>query len=227
MKFHSCWTTSIKVNEGTIFSESIEGLNLTGAAQDEAFISFIGHLVIDNSTITPDVYNDILTMWPANDPLLGAPFNTGDSLFDRGEAWYTDEMFLAPRRLFFENAAPLQPMFAYYFREFIPGQNPTLGGDFFHYYDTKSAHSDLPFILQSSMPQNFFYSLVQCQRQLKILLPIRCLISTSTSSMTWILEVSLYVNLSKSKLEFLYPQLPGQGTLQLIQRMSCNCCATT
>jgi len=36
-------------------------------------------------------------------------------------------MFLSPRRLWFENAAPLQPMFAYYFREFIPGQNPMLG----------------------------------------------------------------------------------------------------
>ncbi|KAE9385462.1 alpha/beta-hydrolase [Gymnopus androsaceus JB14] len=114
-------------NEGTTFSESIEGLSLAGAAQDQAFIDFIGHLVIDNSTLTKDVYDEILAIWPANDPLLGAPFNTGDSLFDRGEAWYTDEMFLAPRRLFFENAAALQPMFAYYFREFIPGQNPLLG----------------------------------------------------------------------------------------------------
>lgn len=118
----------MKVNEGTTFSTSIAGLNLIGAAQNEAFINFIGHLVIDNSTLTQDVYDTILTLWPANDPLNGAPFNTGDSLFDRGEAWYTDEMFLSPRRLWFENAAPLQPMFAYYFREFIPGQNPMLGG---------------------------------------------------------------------------------------------------
>ncbi|KAJ3712185.1 alpha/beta-hydrolase [Lentinula raphanica] len=114
-------------NEGTTFSVSVEGLNLTGVAQDDAFVNFIGHLVIDNSTITRDVYNRILELFPANDPLLGAPFNTGDSLFDRAEAWYTDQMFLSARRLFFENAAPLQPMFAYYFREFIPGQDPTLG----------------------------------------------------------------------------------------------------
>jgi carboxylesterase type B len=73
------------------------------------------------------VYDKILELWPANDLLLGAPFNTGDSLFDRAEAWYTDEMFLAPRRLFFENAASLQPMFAYYFKEFFPGDNVTLG----------------------------------------------------------------------------------------------------
>jgi len=124
---HVPYLGGTNVNEGTVFSTSIEGLGLAGAAQDQAFIDFIGHLVIDNSTLTKDVYDEILAMWPANDPLLGAPFNTGDSLFDRGEAWYTDEFFLAPRRLFFENAAALQPMFAYYFREFIPGQDPTLG----------------------------------------------------------------------------------------------------
>ncbi|KAE9402451.1 alpha/beta-hydrolase [Gymnopus androsaceus JB14] len=107
---HVPYLGGTNVNEGTIFSPSIEGLGLTGAAQNEAFINFIGHLVIDNSTLTED----------ANDPLLGAPFNTGDSLFDRGEAWYTDEFFLSPRRLFFENAAALQPYF-------IPGQNPMLG----------------------------------------------------------------------------------------------------
>ncbi|KAF9068950.1 alpha/beta-hydrolase, partial [Rhodocollybia butyracea] len=124
---HVPYLGGTNVNEGTTFSGSVLGLNLTGTAQDDAFVNFIGHLVIDNSTLTNDVYNDILEMWPANDPLSGAPFNTGDSLFDRAEAWYTDEMFLAPRRLFFENAAPLQPMFAYYFREFYPGGNFTLG----------------------------------------------------------------------------------------------------
>ncbi|KAJ4480139.1 alpha/beta-hydrolase [Lentinula aciculospora] len=124
---HVPYLAGTNENEGTTFSESVEGLNLTGAAQDEAFIKFIGHLVIDNSTLTTDLYNKILALWPANDPLLGAPFNTGDSLFDRAEAWYTDQMFLSARRLFFENAASLQPMFAYYFREFIPGQNPALG----------------------------------------------------------------------------------------------------
>jgi len=73
------------------------------------------------------VLAQIRTLFPQNDPTLGAPFNTGDSLFDRGEAWYTDSMFLSPRRLFFEHAAPLQPMFAYYFKEFIPGNDPSLG----------------------------------------------------------------------------------------------------
>lgn len=124
---HVPYLAGTNVNEGTTFSTSVMGLNLTGAAQDEAFVNFVGHLVIDNSTLTSDVYNRILKLWPANDPLLGAPFNTGDSLFDRAEAWYTDQMFLSPRRLFFENAASLQPLFGYYFREFIPGQNPALG----------------------------------------------------------------------------------------------------
>jgi len=105
-------------------------LNLTGTAQDARFVQFISELFIDNSTITKDVYDGILTRWKANDPTLGAPFNTGDSLFDRAEAWYTDEMFLSPRRFFFDHASSLQTMFAYYFREFIPGNSPMLGGKF-------------------------------------------------------------------------------------------------
>ncbi|KAF5392359.1 hypothetical protein D9757_001582 [Collybiopsis confluens] len=124
---HVPYLAGTNVNEGTTFSTSVMGLNLTGAAQDQAFTNFVGHLVIDNSTITSDVYSKILELWPANDPLLGSPFNTGDSLFDRAESWYTDQMFLSPRRLFFENAASLQPVFGYYFREFIPGQNPAFG----------------------------------------------------------------------------------------------------
>lgn len=116
------------MNEGNTFSVSVRGLDLVGSAQDAAFDNFIGHLVIDNSTLTGDVINEVLTLFPANDPSLGAPFNTGDSLFDRAAAWYTDEMFLAPRRLFFQHAAPLQTVFGYYFREFIPGNDPALGG---------------------------------------------------------------------------------------------------
>src|ERR1700761_700217 len=108
---------SLQVNEGTTFSSSVRGLGLTGAAQDVGFQNFIGHLVIDNSTIKPDIYAKTLALFPANDPALGAPFNTGDSLFDRAEAWYTDNMFLSPRRNFFQKASSMQPMFAYYFRE--------------------------------------------------------------------------------------------------------------
>jgi len=115
------------VNEGTTFSGTVRNLGLVGAAQDNSFEQFIGHLVIDNSTLTPDVYAKSLALFPANDPALGAPFNTGDSLFDRAAAWYTDIMFLTPRRFFFQHGAPLQKMFAYYFREFIPGNDPSLG----------------------------------------------------------------------------------------------------
>lgn len=76
------------------------------------------------------MYTKALALFPADDPTLGAPFNTGDSLFDRVAAWYTDIMFLTPRRSFFQRAAPLQKMFAYYFREFIPKGDRTLGGDY-------------------------------------------------------------------------------------------------
>nr|GAT52928.1 predicted protein [Mycena chlorophos] len=115
------------VNEGTTFSGSVEGLGLSGAAEDAAFVNFIGHLVIDNSTIPASVFDRSLELFPANDPANGAPFNTGDSLFDRAEAWYTDLMFLTPRRSWFEQASAGMPMFAYYFEEFIPGNNVTLG----------------------------------------------------------------------------------------------------
>ncbi|KAL0060374.1 hypothetical protein AAF712_012825 [Marasmius tenuissimus] len=115
-------------NEGTSFSDTLLDLNLTGRAQDDAFINFIGHLFIDNSTITNATISRILAMWGPNDPTQGAPFNTGDSLFDRAETWYGDEMFLAPRRLFFQNGSGRQPMFAYKFTEFVPGNSRTFGG---------------------------------------------------------------------------------------------------
>ena len=85
-------------------------------------------LIIDPSTITQSTFNTILELYPANDSSLGGPFNTGDSLYDRAEAWYTDNMFLSSRRLLFENAAPLQPLFGYFFTEYIPGNPLELGG---------------------------------------------------------------------------------------------------
>ncbi|KAJ7454662.1 alpha/beta-hydrolase [Mycena latifolia] len=124
---HLPYIGGTNINEGTTFSGSVRNLGLVGAAQDNAFIQFIGHLVIDNSTLTPDLYAKTLALYPANDPALGAPFNTGDSLFDRAAAWYTDIMFLSPRRNFFQHGGLLQPMFAYHFRELIPGNDPSLG----------------------------------------------------------------------------------------------------
>ncbi|KAG7090039.1 hypothetical protein E1B28_011659 [Marasmius oreades] len=115
------------LNEGALFSVLVRNKNLTGAAQDAAFNDFNLALYIDNSTITQETLLETDRLWAENDTTLGAPFNTGDTLFDRASAWYTDEMFLAPRRLFFENAAAKQNLFAYYFREFIPGDDPFLG----------------------------------------------------------------------------------------------------
>lgn len=96
--------------------------------ENQAFDTFIKELLVDPSTVTQDVLDTINALYPANDSSLGAPFNTGDSLFDRAEAWYTDNMYLAARRLLFNKAAPLQPLFAYWFKEFIPGNDPSLGG---------------------------------------------------------------------------------------------------
>ena len=94
----------------------------------QAFNFFIGQLILDNRTLTPGVLSEIDTLYPANDPTAGGPFHTGDSLFDRAESWYTDNMYLAPRRLFFDKAAALgQKLFTYFFTEFIPGNDPTFG----------------------------------------------------------------------------------------------------
>lgn len=128
--FFQSYLKPFQVNEGATFSTSVRGLGLSGTAETNAFVNFIGHLVIDNSTITNDVINTFIAQYPANDPTEDAPFNTGDSLFDRAENWYTNQMFLSPRRFFFQHASALQPMFAYYFREFIPGNNPAFGGKY-------------------------------------------------------------------------------------------------
>ncbi|KAK1229434.1 hypothetical protein PQX77_007513 [Marasmius sp. AFHP31] len=124
---HLPYLAGTNVNEGAGFAISLAGMNLSGKAQDDTFDDFISRLLIDNSTITEGVLRKTHELWAQNDSTLGAPFNTGDSLFDRAEAWYTDQMYLAPRRLLFEHAAQKQHIFAYYFREFIPGNDPMRG----------------------------------------------------------------------------------------------------
>jgi len=119
----------LQVNEGTLVATVLRNLGLAGQEQDAAFDKFVRNVVIDNATITQDALDHFKELFPENDPTLGAPFNTGDPLFDRGEAWYTVQTFLSARRLFFEHGASRQPMFAYYFTEFIPGSDPTLGGE--------------------------------------------------------------------------------------------------
>ncbi|GJJ08155.1 hypothetical protein Clacol_002363 [Clathrus columnatus] len=120
------WGTNL--NEGTTFSKSVLGLpQMTPAEEAARFDEFIGELILDSNTLTTDVLNEINTLYPADDPSLGGAFNTGDSLFDRSEAWYADNMYLAPRRLYFNKAAPTQKLFAYFFTQFVPGQNRTFG----------------------------------------------------------------------------------------------------
>ena len=103
-------------------------LHTPPAEENAVFTQFVQNLLIDPSTVTPATFDAIHALYPANDSSLGGPFNTGDSLFDRAAAWYTDNMFLSVRRRLFEAAAPRQPVFAYYFTEFIPGNDPAFGG---------------------------------------------------------------------------------------------------
>ena len=86
-------------------------------------------MIVDNSTLTPNVVAGIDEFYPVNDSTYGGPWHTGDMLYDRAESWYTDIMYLSPRRFFYEHGASLQPMWGYYFTEFIPGTSPALGGE--------------------------------------------------------------------------------------------------
>jgi carboxylesterase type B len=115
-------------NEGAGFSLSVRNVPHAPSQEDFLFDNFIGHLILDNRTLTEPVLTRIHELYPANGTNNGAPFETGDSLFDRAEAWYTDNMYLAPRRLLFNKAIPTQTLFAYFFKELIPGNDPTLGG---------------------------------------------------------------------------------------------------
>ncbi|KAJ3485443.1 hypothetical protein NLI96_g4961 [Meripilus lineatus] len=115
------------LNEGTLFSQSVRNLKAPADQEDPLFDNFIRGLLIDPSPVTSDVLSEIHSLYPANDTSLGGMFNTGDSLYDRAEAWYTDNMFLTARRLFFNKAGSMQPLFAYFFNEFIPGNDPSLG----------------------------------------------------------------------------------------------------
>ncbi|KAF7773164.1 hypothetical protein Agabi119p4_5331 [Agaricus bisporus var. burnettii] len=124
---HLPYLGSTTLNEGTDFTESLQNLNLTGQAQNSRLDDYIRALLIDGTTLTQDVLDEIHELYKENDTSLGGPFNTGDPLFDRASAFYTDEMFLGPRRLFFQHGSDLQPMFAYHFTEFIPGNEIELG----------------------------------------------------------------------------------------------------
>ena len=88
----------MQVNEGTTFSASLRNLNLTGAAQLAALDGFVRGSAIDESKISTEVLDRIHQLYPASPPSL--PHATGDELFDRGAAWYGDNMFLSARRRF-------------------------------------------------------------------------------------------------------------------------------
>ena len=118
----------MELNEGKTFSETLLGISHPGRTEAQVLNTFIGDLLLDNRTLTTDVLDRIDELYPANDSSLDAPFNTGDSLYDRASAFYGDNMFLSPRRRFFDKAAEFQPLYGYHFREFIPGNNITFGG---------------------------------------------------------------------------------------------------
>ena len=127
----------LQLNEGTGFSSSVANISHAGQTEDQAFNNFIGKLILDNTTLSPATLAGIDALYPANDPANGAPFNTGDSLFDRGEAWYTDNMYLSPRRWLFDHGPQLSsaPFFGYFFTEFIPGNAPSKGGELMPHND--------------------------------------------------------------------------------------------
>lgn len=72
LKIQHMYLFWVQVNEGTTFSHSVRSLGLSGATEQAAFLNFIGHLVIDNSTLTNDVLDKFIALYPANDPVEGA-----------------------------------------------------------------------------------------------------------------------------------------------------------
>lgn len=121
-------------NEGTVWASSLLPTVIPPTtsldAEDAHFETYMRGLVVDGSTLSNATVARIQTLYPKDDPKNGAPFNTNSSLFDRGAAFYTDEMYLGPRRLFFNKAVAIPgmgPLFGYFFTEFTPGANPMLG----------------------------------------------------------------------------------------------------
>lgn len=102
---------------------------MNASAEQARFDAFIAANIPADITLSPNVLNGLHHFFPANDSSLGGRFNTGDSLFDRSAAWFTDQMYLSPRRFFFDHAANLQPLFGYLFDEFYLGSNPQTGGE--------------------------------------------------------------------------------------------------
>ncbi|KAG6905611.1 hypothetical protein DXG01_001717, partial [Tephrocybe rancida] len=75
------------VNEGTTFSNTLLPLLPSTSSQNDAlFTQFIRACVIDDSTFSPDVLSTFQTLFPQGDKTQGAPFNTGNELFDRAES---------------------------------------------------------------------------------------------------------------------------------------------
>jgi len=139
---HLPYLAGSNLNEGTSFASSLRNLKIpAGPAQDARFSTYIRQLLIDDSLLTPTILAQFSTMYRANDSTLGAPFNTGDGLFDRAAAWYTDTMFLGPRRLLLDQIAPRglgvsevevserpsSNAWVYHFRELVPGNDPSMG----------------------------------------------------------------------------------------------------
>lgn len=131
----------LQLNEGTVFTQNLRNLTYNPDDEDNLFDQYIKETLIDPTTVTQDTLDVIHSLYPANDSSLGAPFNTGESLYDRASAWYTDEMILGALRLLSATAAPLQTMFEYHFTEFIPGQDPALGGTFMQLNRVLSSNS--------------------------------------------------------------------------------------
>ncbi|KAF9231006.1 alpha beta-hydrolase [Melanogaster broomeanus] len=107
---HVPYLGGTNLNEGTTFSETLYNLSLPSSEQTAAFNSWMSKLLVDNSTLKSNIVAGIDNVFPVNDTTA--------------ESWYTDNMFLAPRRFLYEHGAELQPMWGYYFTEFIPAMTP-------------------------------------------------------------------------------------------------------
>jgi len=125
---HLPYLAGTNLNEGTHLSRFARNRTCSNISEEDAvFEAFIRALVLDGRTISDKTLSKLKELYPPHDPDAGGPFHTADPVFNRASAWYTDEMYLAPRRRFFKHAAEKQPLYGYYFKEFLPGRDPEMG----------------------------------------------------------------------------------------------------
>ncbi|MBW0474430.1 hypothetical protein O181_014145 [Austropuccinia psidii MF-1] len=119
--------TLTAVGAAMVYNSSVE-------SSDEYFFSFMSNTsILDVSEIDPEVFQRVAELYP-DDPSLGSPFGSGNDtfgqqpIFKRLAAWYGDQHYQSPRRLWAERASQFQPVYVYYFDGPPKSTDPSYAG---------------------------------------------------------------------------------------------------